>query len=64
MKETIGAHLLLTPDVMHYEFHAGLERILKILRVEWVSGYNSVQGWQQGIRLGVMLQGGIIQIND
>ncbi len=64
MKETAGAHLLYTPDVLHYEFHAGLERILKIFRVEWVSGYNKFSGWQQGIRLGIMLQGGLISVGD
>lgn len=64
MKETAGLHLLYTPDILHYEFHAGLERILKVFRVEWVSGFNKMLGWQQGIRLGIMLQGGIIQISD
>jgi hypothetical protein len=64
MKETAGAHVLFTPDVFHYEIHAGFERILKVFRVEWVSGYNTFNGWQQGIRLGIMLQGGIISIAE
>lgn len=56
MKETAGAHVLYTPDILHYEFHAGLERILKIIRAEWVMGYNANSGWQQGVRIGVTLQ--------
>jgi hypothetical protein len=56
MKETAGVHVLYTPDILHYEFHAGLERILKIIRAEWVMGYNANSGWQQGIRIGVTLQ--------
>ncbi len=64
MKETAGFHILYTPDILHYEVHIGLERILKVFRAEWVNAYDKFNGWQQGFRVGIMLQGGFITIED
>jgi hypothetical protein len=52
-QEVIGANFLYTPTVGQYwEFAAGIEHIFKILRVDWVTAFQSDKKVNTGIRFG------------
>lgn len=61
-QEVGGAHLLMTDKINYAEFSVGIEHILKIFRIDFVTSYSNTQKLRAGFLFGVS-SNGLIQIN-
>ncbi|MGB3076739.1 MAG: DUF5686 family protein, partial [Chitinophagales bacterium] len=57
LQEVIGAHYLQTKDLQYAELSFGLEHILKLFRVDFVTAYSNQQHFSSGVLIGLTLGG-------